>query len=41
MPLGAIFGSVMSGALSSKIGRKKSLIIADIIGLVSCGIFMI
>ena len=35
-PIGAIVGTLLSGNFFSKLGRKKSLILADLIGIVGC-----
>ena len=40
MPLGAIIGSIIGGILSTKIGRKKTCITADLMGIVGCVIWI-
>ena len=36
VPIGAIFGAILSGNFFSKIGRKWGLILADIFGIIGC-----
>lgn len=41
VPLGAIFGAVSSGLISKRLGRRKMLMISDIIGIIGCYITII
>ena len=38
VPIGALFGGVGTGFLATKIGRKRSIIIIDIVGMIGAGI---
>ena len=40
MPIGAIIGAFLGGFLATKQGRRKSFILADIIGIVGCVIWI-
>jgi predicted MFS family arabinose efflux permease len=41
VPLGAIIGSILSGTLTSKYGRRKVLMIIDVLGIISSAIMLI
>lgn len=40
MPIGAIIGAFTGGVLAGKIGRRNTFILADIIGIIGCVIWM-
>ena len=41
MPLGAMIGSILGGIFSTKFGRKKTCMIADLLGILGCAIWVI
>lgn len=40
MPVGAIIGAFSGGIMASKLGRRKTFILADIIGMIGCTIWV-
>lgn len=41
MPFGGLFGALFSGSLANKIGRRKALMLVDIINIFGCVFFII
>lgn len=40
MPVGAMFGALISGPYSTKYGRRKTLMIANLITIFSCALYL-
>ena len=40
MPVGAIIGAFLGGIMATKLGRRKSFLLADLIGIIGCVIWI-